>query len=91
MRNNKVKLVMAFFTVFIVMPINGYLFTIYPIWFPLLLTLAQAPFFITLLLDWYKMKETPNERPYIGQNPGHRNPPVPPRRRNNNNNNAIEL
>lgn len=75
MKSNKNKLIMMIIVIFIIMPINGFLFTRNPIWFPLLLIIAQMPFVISTLMSWYKQIESEPR-------PGHRNPPNPPRERN---------
>jgi len=38
---------------FIIMPVNGYLFSIYDAWFPTLLILFQLPLLIGILREWY--------------------------------------
>lgn len=67
--SNKVKLILVIISIFIVMPINGYLFTVYPIWFPLILIFAQMPMLIGILLEWYQQVENP---PRVNNLPGHR-------------------
>jgi len=76
MRNNKVKLVMLIIVMFIIMPINGFLFTRYDsLWFPLLLMLSQVPFVLRTLIGWYrKIQDDPIQ---VDNLPGHRNPPRP--------------
>jgi len=75
--NKKIKLISAIIGIFIIMPINGLLFTMYPMWFPLLLICTQIPFMATILYEWYKT----NEDVRVDNLPGHRNPPNPPRDR----------
>ena len=50
---NKFKLITAIVSIFIIMPTNGYLFSIYDAWFPILLMLFQLPLLIGLLREWY--------------------------------------
>lgn len=47
------KLITAIITIFIIMPINGFLFTRYPAWFPFLLILSQIPMLVSILREWY--------------------------------------
>ena len=69
-----------FIVIFIIMPINGYLLTVYDAWFPLLLIFTQIPFVAQTLIGWYKASKTPR----VNNLPGHRNPPQPPRREERN-------
>ena len=50
---NKFKLITAIVSIFIIMPTNGYLFSIYDAWFPILLMLFQLPLLIGILREWY--------------------------------------
>ena len=47
------KLITAIITIFIIMPINGFLFTRYPAWFPIILILTQIPMIVGILREWY--------------------------------------
>ena len=50
---SKFKLISAILSMFIIMPVNGYLFSIYDAWFPILLMLFQLPLLIGILREWY--------------------------------------
>ncbi len=57
MTKKKAKLIMAAITIFIIMPLNGFLFTRYPAWFPIILILCQVPSLVSILKEWYKNDE----------------------------------
>lgn len=59
---SKFKLMTAILSMFIIMPVNGYLFSIYDAWFPILLMLFQLPLLIGLLREWYATSQNRNRR-----------------------------